>query len=142
MQLFGIYSCPECEVMSAVVGLEAMQDPEVIGDKLCIHSRVASSVLRHWSEIWDENIPVSLSDQMINVCFNKDITCEVKIPTDSKDGFLAAIFHNRKISLLFWFTSRQEFPFCSNCVRRKCLHLKILKNYQVDNQVDEERESY
>ena len=130
VELYGVYCCPECESMAGITGLATYQAPDVIRDRLCIHSRVASSALGNWRDLWSVSMSVS-QEQAFNVCFNKDITCEVFIPHESKEEcFLAAVYHNRKISLLYCATQRQEVPFCSHCVRRKYNHCTILTNFQ------------
>ena len=130
VELYGVYCCPECEIMAGIPGLATHQAPDVIRDRLCIHSRVASSALGNWRDLWSVSMSVS-QEQAFNVCFNKDITCEVFIPHESTEKcFLAAVYHNRKISLLYCATQRQEVPFCSHCVRRKCNHCTILTNFQ------------
>ena len=143
LDLYAVFCCPECEVTSGTLELAVQQEPGVIGQRLCLHSRVASSVLGNWRNIWD--VSLSPSDQVFNVCLNQDTICETFIPSDSNNGLLSAVFHNRKISLLFCVAPRQEVPYCSNCVRRKCIHFTILKNDQTrrnDNQLDEETEQY
>ena len=128
-ELFAVFCCPECESMAGMLGLQIQQSPSLIGPKLCHHSRVASSFIKDWRDIW--NIEPSPSDQMFSVCENNDRTCDILIPNNSTESFLAAVFHNLKISLLFCVTPRQDIPFCTNCVRRKCIHFTIVKNQVV-----------
>ena len=115
--------------LAGIPGLAIDQEPDAIRDRLCIHSSVASTTLGNWRNIWNVSLSVS-QDQVFNVCFNKNITCEVFIPHESKEEcFLAAVYYNRKISLLFCVTQRQEVPLCNQCVRRKCNHYTILTNF-------------
>ena len=124
MQLYGVFVCNECESMSALEGLESSQDPEDIRPKLCLHSLVASMLTGDWRRIW--NVSLSPSDQMFNVCCNQEDNFATFIPQSSETALLAGVMDKKSISILYCTTSRQEHPFCTNCVRRKCHHYRKL----------------
>ena len=65
-ELYGVYCCPECESMAGIPGLAIDQEPDAIRDRLCIHSRVASSTLGNWRNLWNVSLSVS-QDQVFNV---------------------------------------------------------------------------
>ena len=118
LELYGVYCCPECEIMAGIPGLATHQAPDVIRDRLCIHSRVASSALGNWRDLWSVSMSVS-QEQAFNVCFNKDITCEVFIPHESKEEcFLAAVYHNRKIFTLLCHTAPRGSVLQSLCQKK------------------------
>ena len=127
MQLFGIFVCPECPVMSSIEGLEPSQDQETIKSHLCMHSCVASMLVKDWRSEWEVRAQFDLS--YIRVGHNQDSNFIKFIPQTSASPFLAAVLDKDKVSLLFCATARQETPFCSKCVRRKCHHFLKLKAF-------------
>ena len=132
--LFGVLVCPECESMASIEGLGVSQDPEVIKSKLCLHSRVASMLIGNWRSIWD--ISISPTDQVYEVCCNLEDNFATFIPHSANTGFLAAVIDDKSISILYCATVRQEVPFCSRCVRRKCHHYKRLLAFYSTQEVE------
>ena len=130
LQLFGVYVCPECESMLTTKELESSQEPDDIKQILCLHSRVASMLMADWRTLWDINL--SPADQVFNFCANQDEKFVSFIPQSIETALLAAVLHNNQISLLYCVTKRQESPFCSSCVRRKCHHYKKLMSHETD----------
>ena len=51
--LFGVYCCPQCDSMSGTETLLVDQDPVQILSRLCIHSKVCSTLIGDWRDIWD-----------------------------------------------------------------------------------------
>ena len=124
MRLFGVFVCPECECMSSLAGLEASQAPEDIKQKLCLHSLVASMMIVDWRHFWE--ITMSVNDEMYDVLCNEDDKFATFIHQTTDTALLACVIDKKNISLLYCSTSRQEVPFCSSCVRRKCYHYRQL----------------
>ena len=118
--LYGVYCCPQCDIMKGTVQLSIDQDPVNIQPRLCIHSKICTTLLPEWNEIWNVNLDpnncVGIPD------FNCDTVC-VTLQKQSKDKpFLGAIRSNHDIMLLYTATKNQKTPFCSGCTRRNCRH--------------------
>ena len=126
-QLFGIFVCSECQVMSSLEALESSQDPEHIRPKLCHHSLAASILIGDWRQLWTVNL--SPSDHIFRVSCNEDVKFETFKAQSSTTSLLAGVNENQCISILYCATSRQEQPFCTTCVRRKCFHYKKLLDF-------------
>ena len=125
--LFGVYCCPECESMFGTNALAINQDPVQILSRLCVHSKVCSTILGDWREIWDINI--SPEDQLVRIVCNADIAFYTFQKRTKKQTLLAAVRSKDEVSLLYTATCRQESPICSSCVTRKCLHVISYDNY-------------
>ena len=121
--LFGVYCCPQCEKMKGTEMLKIDQNPLEILARLCVHSKVCSTILGDWRDIWE--ITVSPQDQVVKIICNEDVathTFQVRSPDNPDNTLLAAIRVKGDIALLYTVTSRQDTPICSICVTRKCPH--------------------
>ena len=61
------------------------------------------------------------------------------MPQSSDTSLLAAVKDEKNISLLYCSTTRQEVPFCTSCVVRKCKHYRQLLHFnsQAQENVEE-----
>ena len=57
--------------MSGTDKLAVDQQPRDILSRLCVHSKVCSTVLGDWRDTWDIN--VSVEDQLVTIVCNEDI---------------------------------------------------------------------
>ena len=128
LELFGVFVCPECDSMAAIEELQASQEPENIRSRLCLHSCVASMMIGDWRRQW--TVGLSPSDLLFNVIPNQETNYVTFIQQSSDSSFLAAVLYKSRVSLLYCATKRQEQPFCSNCVRRKCHHYTKLLSFE------------
>ena len=71
--LFGVYCCPQCETMSGTETLLVDQDPVQILSRLCVHSKVCSTLIGDWRDIWD--IDLSPGDRLVRIVCNEEKTC-------------------------------------------------------------------
>ena len=126
--LYGIFSCPKCPVMSAIEEMQSLQDPEAIKLQLCLHSRVANFLVKDWRIHW--SLSMSLDHSSIKVIPSNESWCETFIPQSSALPSLAAVMEKKKVVVLFCVTARQESPFCSKCIRRKCHHFLKLEQFR------------
>ena len=125
---YGVFVCPQCTTMSAVDGLSFTQSPEDIRLKLCYHSLVASMLIGEWRSFW--SVSLSPSDEVFNVFPNPEETFTTFVSQSTETALLAGVLDsNKKISILYCVTSRQEVPFCTSCVRRKCHHYRQFLSY-------------
>ena len=108
--LFGVYCCPQCDSMAGTEELSVHQVPENIMSRLCIHSKVCSTLLGDWRDIWD--VDSYIEDDFINVVTNEDIKFYTLLKQDKVSTLLAAVREQNKIALLYTVTTRQETPFC------------------------------
>ena len=69
--VFGVFCCQECDSMSGTDKLAGDQQPRDILSRLCVHSKVCSTVLGDWRDTWDIN--VSVEDQLVTIVCNEDI---------------------------------------------------------------------
>ena len=127
LEMFGIFVCPQCDIMTGVMELQVSQDPMNILPQLCFHSQVASMMTGNWREEWTTS--TSLSFDRISVISNEESNYIKFVSKSSSFPFLAAVLENNVVYLLFCATTKQETPFCSVCVRRKCHHFKKLLDY-------------
>ena len=136
----GIFCCPECSCMAGFLELDAEQDSASIIKCLCIHSRVASLKVADWRREW--TVSLSPSNLTLHVDHNEESNCVIFIPKASKFPFLAAVLVMSKVYILYCSTKRQEHPFCSHCVNRKCYHFALLVNYEssLDPALEDEHE--
>ena len=119
-ELFGVYICPECPSMKGTQELQVNQEPEIINQRLCLHSRVVSMKIGDWRRYW--SVSLSPSDLLFNVIPNEDCNYKIFIPKSSPSPFLAGLVLDNSVSLLYCATKRQDTPFCSQCTTRKCHH--------------------
>ena len=138
MKLFGVFICPQCELMSSLDALEVSQSPEDIRMKLCMHSLVASMMIGNWREFWE--ISMSVGFEHYEVLCNQDEKYATFVKQTSETPLLAGMIDKKKILLLYCSTPRQEVPFCTSCVRRKCFHYKqyVAFNLAQENENQEE----
>ena len=137
--LFGVYCCPECETMAGTDQLSIDQDPRQILSRLCVHSKVCSTILDDWRDIWD--IDVSPQDQVAKIICNEDITVhEFQVQT-KESTLLAGIRTKDEVALLYTVTSRQDTHICSSCVTRKCPHANRYKRETAEEELPREFES-
>ena len=139
-EVFGIFLCPQCKSMSTLGGIGTFQSPEDIKPKLCFHSLVASMVT-DWRSTW--SVSLSPRDEVFDVCLNQEQTCTTFITQSAGSPLLAGVIdEGNKVSILYCATARQEVPYCTSCVRRKCHHLKrLLASYsQPEAQVQGDEE--
>ena len=128
--LFGVFICSEC--MSSMVGLEVNQAPEDIKAKQCLHSLVSSCIIGDWRQFWEPT--TSINDGSSNVLCKDDDKFATFIPQSSDTSLLAAVRDEKNISLLYCSTARQEVPFCTSCVVRKCKHYRQLLHFNTQAQ--------
>ena len=76
------------------------------------------------------SLSMSLDHSSIKVLPNNDSLCEIYITRSSALPSLAAVMEKKIVALLYCVTGRQESPFCSKCVRRKCHHFLKLQAFQ------------
>ena len=106
--------------MSGTDKLSVDQNPQDILSRQCLHSKVCSTIVDDWRDIWD--IDISPDDRIVSVVCNENITFHT-FQTQAKDSlFLATIRSNETVVFLYTVTSRQETPFCSVCTTKKCKH--------------------
>lgn len=116
---FGVFVCEECESMATIKGLSPVQEPETIRVRMCFHSSVVSMLVGNWRTEW--TISMSPTDHHFNVVPSHDVQYETFVHI-ALEAFLAAICNDNGVSLLYCVTKRQESPYCSRCVVRKCHH--------------------
>ena len=126
--LFGVYCCPQCDSMMGTNELTVDQDPRQILARLCVHSKVCSTILGDWRNIWEINI--SPQDQMIRIVCNEHITAHTFQIQMKQRTLLAAIRSKDEIAILYTVTCRQDSPICSSCVTRKCPHVHSYEKYK------------
>ena len=129
--LFGVYCCPQCESMA---DLSVDQDPAQIATRVCVHSKVCSTLLGDWRTIWDIN--VSPLTKVVKIVCNENITMHTFQVSTKESTLLAAIREQSKVALLYTVTYRQDSPLCSVCTTRKCKHAHIYSK-QMDKEEDE-----
>ena len=135
----GIFCCPECPCMAGFLELGTEQDARSIIGCLCIHSRVASMKIGDWRKEW--TVSLSPSNLELHVDHNEASNCVILIPKSSNFTFLAAVLAMNKVFILYCSTKRQDHPFCSHCVNRKCYHYALFVNFEssLDPAVEEEQ---
>ena len=69
--LYGVYCCSQCNSMAGTEQLSIDQDPQNILPRLCMHSRVASTILDDWRNIWD--VEISDDDRVARIICNEEI---------------------------------------------------------------------
>ena len=114
--------------MKGTYDLMISQSPAVVAQRLCVHSKITSSLLEDWRDIWPEiaNFP---GTQLVHVDCNSDIKIQTYQQLSKKTSLLAAIRKNEhEISILYTVTTRQSQPICSSCVRYPCRHAIRYKN--------------
>ena len=106
--------------MAGTDKLSIDQDPRDILSRLCMHSRVCSTILDDWRNIWE--IDISASDRFVNVVCNENI----KYHTVGQ-SVLAAVRAKGEVAVLYTVTNSQTIPLCSVCVTKKCPHVFLYK---------------
>ena len=148
-ELFGVFVCPECRDMSAIDEMQISQDQHEVKQKLCIHSRVASMVVWDWRRQWTASHFPS-NPLVVKIDSNQESAFVTFIPKSSNFPYIAAVLDKSKVSLLFCATMRQEYPFCSSCICRKCHHYSKFAAFEASQnpdpaegtQIEEETEEY
>ena len=125
--LFGVYCCPQCDSMSGTETLLVDQDPVQILSRLCIHSKVCSTLIGDWRDIWD--IDISPGDRLVRIVCNEEKTCHTFQEKSKDTTLLAATRSHGKVSLLYTVTNKQKSPICTSCVTRKCPHVHSYEKY-------------
>ena len=127
--IYGVFVCPQCNITSSLLGLEATQLPENVANRMCRHSLVVSMLSNDWRTYWSVN--ADIGDELLDIDISVEGSELVKTfaYSDSDNLLLAAVTDSsRNVSILYCATLRQDVPFCSSCVRRKCPHYKRLLN--------------
>ena len=119
--LYGVYCCPQCDSMAGTDKLSVDQDPQNILPRLCMHSRVASTILEDWREIWE--IDISDNDRVVKLICNEDLKFHTFQKQAVDQCLLAGVRTKSEIAVLYTVTNRQSSPICSICVTRKCPHV-------------------
>ena len=119
--LFGVYCCPQCATMAGTNKLSVDQDPSNILSRLCMHSRVCSTILDDWRNICE--IDISASDRVVNVVCNKNIKYHTFQKQTVGQSLLAAVRAKGEVAVLYTVTNGQTIPLCSVCVTKKCHHV-------------------
>ena len=132
-QFFGVFVCPECSTMEGIDNLQVDHDPEDILGELCMHSRVASTLVREWWRLWTFND--TQSELNISIIPFEDCLKKVFISNTSDLPFLVAILHDKDIILMYNVSKRQTRVICSKCSFRKCHHETILSRMK-DKELD------
>ena len=133
---YGVFICPHCPSMSGVGGLVREQLPESIESVLCMHSRVANTLVKDWRLKWDASADFGSFTMKSANRNNEDVDVVRFVPRDSSAPFLAGVSYKNKISFLYCVTRRQETPFCTICVQKKCEHFKIFQQWNDRNDGD------
>ena len=81
-------------------------------------------IIGDWRQFWEPT--TSINDGSFNVICNEDDKFGTFMPQSSDTSLLAAVKDEKNISLLYCSTTRQEVPFCTSCVVRKCKHYRQL----------------
>ena len=136
--LFGVYVCPECP-MSTVNDLSPAQQPDNVEKILCLHSRTASMLMEDWRILWEDISILSSIEQISHFQINEDVKYAT-FSSDATETPLVALQLQGKITLLFCVVKRQESPFCSRCVRRKCHHYSKFQAFRRETFVFMEEE--
>lgn len=118
--LFGVYCCPQCESMTGTNKLSVDQDPVQIASRVCIHSKVCSTLLEDWRAVW--NIYVAPRDKLVEIVCNVDIKQHTFQQPSKENTLLAAVLAGDDVALLYTVTVRQGTPHCSLCTVRNCRH--------------------
>ena len=123
--MYGVYCCPQCDSMAGTDKLSVDQNPQDILSRLCMHSRVCSTIIEDWRTIWD--IELSDNDRVVKIICNEDL----KLHTFQKQAvdrcLIATVRTKSEIAVLYTVTTRQTSPLCSICVTRKCPHYHFHK---------------
>ena len=123
--LFAVFCCPQCETMAGTSSLSMNQDPLQIAARVCIHSKVCSTLI-DWQAVWD--IDISPEDNLVqNIC-NEDITTHTFMKASKDNPLLAGIRTSEGVAVLYTVTQRQVTPLCTQCVVRNCRHLVSYRN--------------
>jgi len=112
---YGVFICPHCPSMSGVGGLVREQLPESIESVLCMHSRVANTLVKDWRLKWDASADFGSFTMKSANGNNEDLEVVRFVPRDSSAPFLAGVSYKNKISFLYCVTRRQETPFYNLC---------------------------
>ena len=131
--LYGVYCCPQCDSMAGTEQLSIDQDPQDILSRLCMHSRVASTILEDWRNIWQ--IEISDNDRVAKIICNEEIKLHTFLKQSVDKCLLAAVRTSNIISVLYTVTTRQTTPICSVCVTRKCPHYHYYKKHSKNEQI-------
>ena len=95
--------------------------------RLCMHSRVATTILEDWRNIWQ--VEISDNDRVARVICNEDIKLHTFLKQRVDQCLLAAVRTSKVIAVLYTVTTRQTTPICSVCVTRKCPHHHYYKKH-------------
>ena len=130
--VFAIFCCPQCETMAGTDKLSLDQDPTEMLSRLCVHSKVCSTILGDWRDIWDIN--VSPLDQVVRIVCNEELKFHTFQKQSKEDTLVAATRTKDEVALLYTVTRRQDTPFCSICITKKCPHAN---SYSRDREEEE-----
>jgi hypothetical protein len=86
-----------------------------------MHSRVCSTILDDWRNIWE--IDISASDRVVRIICNENIKFHTFQKQTVGQSLLAAVRSKGEIAVLYTVANRQTSPLCSVCVTRKCPHV-------------------
>ena len=128
--LFAVFCCPQCETMIGTGSLSQDQDPVKVAARLCIHSKVCSTLIDDWRTVWD----ISAEDNLVQNVPNDDITIHTFLEASKDSPLLAAVRTSDGVAVLYTVTLRQVTPLCTQCVVRNCRHLVNYRNHR-DEQV-------
>ena len=130
--LYGVYCCPKCDSMAGTEQLTLDQDPQAVLSRLCMHSRVASTILEDWRNIWQ--VEISDNDRVARIICNEEIQLHTFLKQKVDQCLLTAVRTSDKIAVLYTVTTRQTTPICSVCVTRKCPHYHYYKKNKKNEQ--------
>ena len=64
--LFAVFCCSQCETMIGTGSLSQDQDPLQVAARLCIHSKVCSTLIDDWLTVWDISAEYNLVQNVPN----------------------------------------------------------------------------
>ena len=125
--LFGVYCCSSCESMNRTEILSMDQNPEDILARLCMHSKVCTSILGDWRNIW--NFIIGPLDRFMAEDHSNDIQSHSCLEAIDSSR-LSVVKKGIELALLYTVTARQSNQMCSLCTRRNCPHVLMFLNHE------------
>ena len=114
--IFSLFVCPQCEIMRGVMDMKQEQDPNILKDFLCIHSKVSSEIVSNWKEIWSIDNDINRLPQRFNHSEDKIKICLGK---GTHKHTLVSVMLKNEVTLLYT-TGQQGFERCSKHTSQKC----------------------
>ena len=84
------------------------QDPVQVAARLCIHSKVCSTLIDDWRTVWD----ISAEDNLVQNVPDDDITIHTFLEASKDSPLIAAVRTSDGVAVLCTVTLGQVTPLC------------------------------